>query len=179
MSREPSSNEALERVGFSARGTVDPRPGRLQQWDPLPRTHARPAAPVPIRCAQARPLDARASTAALAYRPCYLRNCIPSRLGMRRHNLLFQKIRTQPIVYRTRAAAGSGSAFLAIISYGGLEERPVSRSRVCPSIRGRTEVQIPATRKWKKVAQPRHNGLTCQSRKKRSACGKVAIRVFS
>ena len=36
--------------------------------------HARPA-PVPIRCAQARPLDARA-TAALAYRPCYLRNCI-------------------------------------------------------------------------------------------------------
>ena len=48
--------------------------------------HARPA-PVPIRCAQARPLDARA-TAALAYRPCYLRNCIPPITGAIRVSLV-------------------------------------------------------------------------------------------
>ena len=48
--------------------------------------HARPA-PVPIRCAQARPHGARA-TAALAYRPCYLRNCIPPITGAIRISLV-------------------------------------------------------------------------------------------
>ena len=68
--------------------------------------HARPA-PVPIRCAQARPLGARA-TAALAYRPCYLRNCIPSITGAIRISLVLGAQRGEmPNARGERQEAGS------------------------------------------------------------------------
>jgi hypothetical protein len=91
----------------ATRGAVDPRPGRLRQWGPLPRT-PRPCAN-PVRASASAP-SRREATAALAYRPCYLRNCVPSS---------FQVKKAASEARRKEKAVGSGRYTLGAGSVGG------------------------------------------------------------
>jgi hypothetical protein len=91
----------------ATRGAVDPRPGRLRQWGPLPRT-PRPCAN-PVRASASAP-SRREATAALAYRPCYLRNCVPSS---------FQVKKAASEARRKEKAVGSGRFALGAGSVGG------------------------------------------------------------
>jgi hypothetical protein len=111
----------------ATRGTVDPRPGRLRQWGPLPRT-PRPCAN-PVRASAP---SRREATAALAHRPCYLRNCIPSSMEC------------------SSGCCGSGWRWQP-----KMHRRRCSYTAFTTHCRGGTPRRRGATRKTSSTAQPR------------------------